>query len=74
MEPSQATEAPHSLSSEDILTLLGSSLAKGLSRGEAAGKLARFGPNQLPSPPRISRLKLLLDQFRSVLIIVLLAA
>ena len=74
MEPIQATEAPHSLSSEDILTLLGSNLAHGLSHNEAAGKLTRFGLNELPSPRRTSRLKLLLDQFRSVLIIVLLIA
>ncbi|MFA5802723.1 MAG: HAD-IC family P-type ATPase [Thermoleophilia bacterium] len=74
MEPSQATESPHSLSFEDVLALLGSSIANGLSPDEAAGRLARSGPNQLPSPPLASRLRLLLDQFRSVLIIVLLAA
>jgi len=74
MEPSKATETPHSLTSEGVLTLLGSNLANGLSHDEAAVRLARFGPNQLPSPPRTSRLKLFLDQFRSVLIIVLLVA
>ncbi|MBK5226587.1 MAG: hypothetical protein JJD96_08510, partial [Thermoleophilia bacterium] len=74
MEPNQVRETAHSLPSQEVLSLLDSDLARGLSREEAVSRLGRFGPNQLPDEPRINPLKLLLDQFRSVLIIVLLAA
>ncbi|MHB1325937.1 MAG: cation-translocating P-type ATPase [Thermoleophilia bacterium] len=74
METNQVRETAHSLPSPEVLSLLGSDLARGLSNDEAVSRLGLFGPNQLPDEPRVNPLKLLLDQFRSVLIIVLLAA
>ena len=52
---------------------LGSS-PSGLSEEEAADRLAKHGPNQLVSAPPVSPFKLLFDEFRSPLVIVLLAA
>ena len=46
----------------------------GLTLEEARARLAREGPNQLPEKPPTSPLVVLLHQFRSPLIYILLAA
>ncbi|MBI4262803.1 MAG: HAD-IC family P-type ATPase [Acidobacteria bacterium] len=46
----------------------------GLTRAEAAARLARDGPNQLPEPPPTRAWAVLLHQFRSPLIYILLVA
>jgi len=46
----------------------------GLSVGEAASRLARYGPNRIQAERRASPWKLLLEQFKNVLIITLLIA
>lgn len=48
--------------------------AKGLPDGEVKNRLAKYGPNQLPSGPGISPLKIFFEQFKDVLIIVLIIA
>ena len=58
---------------EDALEGLGSS-ASGLSASEASARLATYGPNELTGTPPVSALKLLLDEFRSPLVLVLIAA
>ena len=63
----------HSLPVEDALESLATT-ASGLSTSEAATRLADHGPNQLTSVPPASALKLLLDEFRSPLVLVLVAA
>lgn len=64
----------HTLSPETAASLLSVNTASGLSADEAAARLAATGPNQLAErAPRPAWLKLL-DQFRSFLVIVLLAA
>jgi len=47
---------------------------EGLSEEEAAGRLRRHGPNELAAEEKISRLKVLLHQFTSPLIYILLIA
>jgi Ca2+-transporting ATPase len=74
MDPSRATDAPYSLPLPQVLSVYGSNATRGLSRGDAVSRLSRYGPNQLPTAPPVKPLKLLVDQFHSVLIIVLLAA
>ncbi|MDO8736054.1 MAG: HAD-IC family P-type ATPase [Thermoleophilia bacterium] len=74
MDLSQATETAHNLPANDVATLFGSNTSTGLTDGAAAARLERYGPNQLPSPPQPGPLKLLVEQFRSVFIIVLLVA
>ena len=47
---------------------------EGLSSEEAARRLAEYGPNELKAARRISPWEILLEQFKDVLIIILLIA
>ncbi len=71
-KPADGTAWYH-LTSQAALDALGAS-REGLSSDEAAGRLARFGPNRLPPPKRRGPLLRFLLQFHNVLIYVLLAA
>jgi magnesium-transporting ATPase (P-type) len=73
--PGSAPPAPrwHALDSDAVLAELGAN-RQGLPPQEAAARLARFGRNELPPPPKRSPLARLLRQFHNVLIFVLLAA
>jgi Ca2+-transporting ATPase len=64
---------PHTLSEGAAFALVESSPA-GLTGDEAARRQARYGPNELQAGRRISPWKILFDQFKNVLIIILLAA
>ena len=74
MDLSQATEHAHSLPAGEVTALLDSDTSSGLSNGAVAERRERYGPNQLPAALQPGPLKLLAEQFRSVFIIVLLAA
>ncbi len=63
----------HALDPDAVAEALGTSLG-GLSDDEAEGRLAHFGPNRLQPPPAPSRWRILLRQFKSPLIYVLMAA
>jgi Ca2+-transporting ATPase len=63
----------HNLSSDETLQRL-SSRRSGLTEGEAKEQLARFGPNELKSAKKVSLWMLFLEQFKSLLIIILLFA
>ncbi len=63
----------HSLSTAEALTFL-QSTSIGLTNVEAARRLAEVGPNELAAARRISPWTLLLEQFKNVLIIILLVA
>jgi len=63
----------HSLRLQDVFQQLESG-KKGLSFGKAADKLKKFGKNEIRLEKKVSPLKILLSQFKSFLIIVLLAA
>ncbi len=67
------TSAWHHLSAGDVLAHL-ASRAEGLSAGEAAQRLAANGPNTLEQGKRISVLRVLLSQFRSLIVWTLIAA
>ncbi|HSM59630.1 MAG TPA: cation-transporting P-type ATPase, partial [Longimicrobiales bacterium] len=71
--PSAPTEGWHAVAPSDALDRLGSSL-EGLDAEEAARRLARFGPNSLAPPKRVSALRILLEQFASVVVGLLVAA
>ncbi|MCB2223347.1 MAG: cation-translocating P-type ATPase [Actinobacteria bacterium] len=64
----------HAMEADEVLAALGTDREGGLSGEEAARRLAEHGPNTLGSDDGPSRLGLLLNQFRDVLIWVLLAA
>ncbi len=63
----------HALSPAEALDRLDATPA-GLTSAEAGSRRARHGPNRLPEPPRRSALARFLDQFRNLLIYVLLGA
>ena len=66
-------ETWHNLSAEETLAQLGSP-AEGLSAQEASCRLAANGPNALKEGKRISPLQIFLDQFKSLIIWILIAA
>lgn len=63
----------HNLEVADVLETLQTSHG-GLSQDEARQRLARFGPNELVRKGRVSPWAIFLEQFKSVLIIILLVA
>jgi magnesium-transporting ATPase (P-type) len=73
--PEAATEraAWHALSPEATLAALGAT-GRGLTESEASARLARHGPNRLPRAPGRPAWRRLLDQFRSMLVVVLVVA
>jgi Ca2+-transporting ATPase len=67
-------EAAARLSPHEVAAALRSDAETGLSRAEAAARLATYGPNTLGPADRSRWLEILLRQLRSVLILLLLAA
>src|SRR5574337_731570 len=63
----------HTLSSETVFTYL-KSPPTGLTEVEAVQRLREYGPNELQAPRRISPPTILFEQFKNVLIVMLLAA
>jgi P-type Ca2+ transporter type 2C len=69
-----ATEAWYSLEVKDAAARLETSLPSGLSQEEAVRRLAQYGPNELETAGAVAPWRLLIEQFRNVLIMILLAA
>ncbi len=63
----------HTLSIEEALRQVDSQ-PQGLSSGEASRRLSEYGPNELQAAHRVSAWEILLEQFKNVLILILLAA
>ncbi len=63
----------HKKNPQDVLNELGSGPA-GLGAGEAALRLAKYGPNSLKEKTRRGALAMFLDQFKDFMIVVLIAA
>ena len=66
-------EDAHSLTVEDVLRKLGTG-PRGLTEDEARRRLEKYGPNELVAERRISALEIWVKQFKSPLILILLAA
>ena len=66
-------EAWHALAANEVLERLATS-EHGLSSGEAAARLARFGPNRLRVTPPASAWRILAGQFRGLIVLLLVAA
>lgn len=64
----------HTLAAEQAVQHLQADAARGLAHAEACRRSAAHGPNQLAQQPPPAPWKLLLDQFKSILIIVLIIA
>jgi Ca2+-transporting ATPase len=63
----------HTLAAPEVLARL-ETTAQGLSGAEAAARLAIYGPNALQAAQRLSPWTILLEQFKNILIIILLIA
>ncbi|MBK7586129.1 MAG: cation-translocating P-type ATPase [Myxococcales bacterium] len=77
--PEQAAQrrnktAWHARPLPEVVEALGSDVERGLGRREAAASLARHGANRLARRPPKPQWRLFLEQFKSVLILVLLVA
>ena len=67
------TQPWHTLSSEQAFQQL-ESQPGGLSQTQAAARLLQYGPNELQAAHRVSPWEILLEQFKNVLILILLGA
>jgi Ca2+-transporting ATPase len=64
----------HTLEPEEVARALGSDPVSGLTRAEAARRLAAHGPNELAAARGVSAWSLFLAQLRNVLVLILLVA
>jgi Ca2+-transporting ATPase len=64
----------HTLEVAEVLSLLGGDPTRGLGRAEATRRLASVGPNELEAAHHVSPWAVLLDQFKNVLVVILLVA
>ncbi len=64
----------HAHTPDELKTTLQSNLDRGLAERDAQQRLAEHGPNELPEAPPVSTLTLLLGQFTSVIVWVLIGA
>ena len=71
---SVSLHAWHTLTSEAAAELLKVDGAKGLSQAEAKARLAKSGPNTLPQAKQLTAYDILLSQFRSLIVLLLVAA
>lgn len=69
----QQTQAFYTKPQEEVLEVMQSS-AEGLSGADAAKRLAEYGPNELEEGKKKSMLQKILEQFKDLMIIVLLVA
>jgi Ca2+-transporting ATPase len=68
------TQAWHALPAERVASLLGTDPDRGLTPGEARRRLARVGPNRVGEAREASLWRLAASQFRSLVVLLLLAA
>jgi len=64
----------HSLAVGEAAERLEVDPQSGLSEGEVARRISKHGPNELPEPPRPSFLQRVLDQLKSFVVLLLIAA
>jgi len=69
-----APERPYAVGPEEVARAYGVDAARGLSAADVATRLERYGPNRLAEPARRPALLRFLDQFRSLLILILMGA
>ncbi len=71
-----ASDAPawHAMPVDEVVQRLSTDLKKGLESGEAASRLAHYGPNRLPEGKKRGPFIQFLSQFNNILVYVLLGA
>lgn len=73
-EPSGAMSTPYAGSFDETAAALGVDASSGLDQAEIEARRARYGWNRLPEAPKKSLLSRIVPQFRSPLVVTLLAA
>ncbi len=74
MQEDKKIELWHVSAGEDILKMFNVSAEKGLDSKQAAERLEKYGFNELSGGKKVSALSLLIEQFKNVLILILLGA
>ncbi|MCU0310779.1 MAG: HAD-IC family P-type ATPase [Acidimicrobiales bacterium] len=74
MAPVPSAEPWHTYPAAEVAERLGVSVDAGLSDAEVAARVERHGLNRLAEPPKRPKWKLFLDQFRSGIVLILVAA
>jgi Ca2+-transporting ATPase len=64
----------HALSRDEVLLRLDTGLQSGLTTSEVESRLMKYGPNQLQEAPRPGFLRMVLDQLKSFVVILLIVA
>src|SRR5690606_29704832 len=72
--PDRLDAPPHSLPADEVATAFEVDPGRGLSADEVERRREQYGANVLPEGEKRPKWKLLLDQFRNVLILVLMGA
>ena len=72
--PAQDQAPPYRKPVEEVAAALGTDTQRGLSDGEAAARLERYGPNELAAEEPVPAWRRFLAQFQDVLVILLLLA
>ena len=67
-------EAWHAMEAQEVLNKLGTDSHQGLTEGEVKGRLEKYGYNELKKEEKVSPIRLFINQFKNVLIIILLIA
>jgi Ca2+-transporting ATPase len=73
-EHDASADSWHRLPPQEVAGRLGTRIDRGLSEAEAQHRLDAYGPNELEAARAVPPWRLLLEQFRNVLILILLAA
>ena len=73
-DPKRILVSPHALAASDVVEVLITNAETGLTSVEATHRLQEYGPNRIPQPEKPGPVALLLHQFQSLLIYVLLVA
>lgn len=74
LEKRDEAQAWHTATAQETLTEFSSDKSIGLSDKDVFTRLETYGPNELPSADHVSPWSILFDQFKNVLIIILLVA
>src|SRR5512134_1791819 len=74
MDPALALEEAHALPASEVVARLATDPSRGLTAAEAQARLARVGRNELPAAPPVPWWRKFLAQFRSPLVLLLIAA
>ncbi len=72
--PAQPSFRWHAKTVIEVVNAVGTSVARGLTAADARERLATYGPNSLPEPPRRSALAVLANQLKSLPVLLLLGS